>query len=521
MKNIMKYSLFILLGAMLTVQSCYMDKGNYDYTSVSDIEIDTIGMPNRLDLQSVQIGKRLNLKPNVTYNKDVKDLKFYWIIYAYYYGPVQDGNSIVYPQADTVSHSHELDWVVDATPGQYYMQFVAEDPETGLKSFFWFYLNVPSKGTKSGLYILSEYDGNTDIDLYGSARGLIIGGDHFTPKYYSSLHGGEMMKGKPLFISFGKSYYYAFSEQEGKRLSTDGLQLMDNFDAMFYNTQAYNPQSVMYTNSCEFIINDGRLHVMYTDKVNDRKFSAPIAGDYEAAPFLAKMTRTTYRPVAGAIGSDQVIFDRISKGFRPYFPRAVEVSRFKETVPNAFVNANNIGSEPVAILEANGGQVYNITRTNGRDSLIVICFYNVVDDGDLSVGGNSRISLEGCEGISQAKYFASSTAGSAFFYATDNAVCSFSYTSGQTSQIDIYKCTSDEEVTCLYQMPSGGFPTSGCVLWIGIWNNSTKTGSLREYEIDPTSGNIRTYWTTRYAPHLSNPSITTGLGKIKSMVIKM
>lgn len=520
MRNIKIYSVFVLLAAMLACNSCYVDQGNYEYTSVSDIKIDTIGMPNRLELNSVEIGKNLKLKPNVTYTKDLSKLEYYWITYPYSYGPVQSGNSIVYPQADTISKSHELNWDVNGNPGVYNMQFVVRDPETGMKSFFWFYLNIPSKGTKSGLYILSEFNGNSDIELYGSARALIIGGDHFTPKYYSSLH-GELMQGKPKFISYGRTYYYAFTEQQGKRLNVNGLQLMDNFGTMFYSTPAYNPQAVMYTNSCEFIINDGKLHVMYTNKANDMKFSAPVAGSYNAAPFMSKMTRTTYKPTVGAINSDQVIFDITSKAFRPYFPQATAISEFKPTIPGAFVNVNNMKSVPVAILEANGGQVYNIMRNNGADSLYVINYYNVVDDGDLSVGGNSKVSMAGCEGISQAKFFASSTAGSAFFYATDKAVYSFSYTSGQTKQVDIYRCAADEEVTCLYQMPAGGFPTQGCVLWIAIWNSSKNEGSLREYEVDPTSGAIRTYWTSMFAPHLSNPSVKTGFGKIKSMTIKM
>ncbi|MDD3844640.1 MAG: hypothetical protein PHP33_08335, partial [Bacteroidales bacterium] len=150
----------------------------------------------------------------------------------------------------------------------------------------------------------------------------------------------------------------------------------------------------------------------------------------------------------------------------------------------------------------------------------VIRIYNVVDDGDLSVGGNSKISLEGCAGISQAKYYASSTAGSAFFYATDNAVYSFSYTSGQTTQEDIFQCPAGEVVTALYQMPPGGFPTAGCVLWVATWNESKQEGTLYEFEVDPTSGKIRTYWTNMFSPHLSNPHITKGFGKIKSLIIK-
>jgi hypothetical protein len=514
------YPLVFLFVALFGMSSCYKDMGNYEYSEISDLVIDTVGMPNRQELQNASIGSRLNLKPTVTYSKSLDQLEYYWVIYPYTYRPVQEGNAIVYPQADTISRSHELDWIVDAAPGAYSMQFVTSDPENGLRSFFWFYMNIPNPGTKSGLYILSEFDGNTDIELYGSARALIIGGDHLTHKYYSSLHGG-LIPGKPRFISWGPTYYYAFTEQTGLRLNVNGLMLMDDFNDMFYNVPSFNPQNLTHINNCEFFLNDGKLHVMYTNQANDRKFSAPVAGNYQAAPFLSRNTKTTWNPLPNAIGADQVVFDVNAKAFRPYFPRAASMSQFRPTVPDALIDVNNMGSTPIAIFEANGNQVYNIMKVNGVDSLKVIRFFNVEDDGDLSAGGNSRISLAGCEGISEAKFFASSLAGSAFFYATSNAVYSFSYTSGQTTQEDIYRCAPGEEITALYQMPSGGFPTAGCVLWIAVWNSQTNEGSLREYEVDPTSGRIRTYWTDMFSPHLENPHVTTGFGKIKQMVIKM
>lgn len=524
MKAIIKYTFVGLLFLSMIITSCMEDKGNYDYTPVSPIKIDTIGNTlARIDFNNAAIGNLLKFKPVVTYTKDLTKLQYYWFIYAYYYVSVQEGNAIVWPQPDTICRSHELDWIVDAKPGSYNMQFMVVDPETGLSAFQNYYLNIPSKGTKSGLYILSEYNGATDIDLYGSALALIIGGDHFTPKYYSSTHAGEQIQGTPRFISYGKDSYYAFSEQEGLRLSPDGLQLMDEFNGMFYNTPAYNPQKVMYTNNCEFILNDGKLHVMYTSKANDRKFSAPIAGTYQAGySFLANMTKTTYSPVVGAITSDQVIFDISSNAFRPYFPMASAISQFKETVPTAFLDANNLGNAPVAIFEGNGGKTYCIMHNNGKDSLYVFNFYNRVDNGDLSAaGGNSKVSLEGCQGIAQAKYFASGNSGSAFFYATIQSVYSFSYTSGQTAQENIYQCGANEEVTCLYQMPSGGFPTAGCVLWIAVWNSQTNQGKLVEFEIDPATGKIRSQWGGTFAPSHSNPHITEGFGKIKSMIIKM
>lgn len=515
--------IFISLFTLLVFTFCSDDKGNYNYTDVDVIVIDTIGIENRLGLYSLELGKNIELKPNVTYNRNLDKLEYYWIAYPSNYQQVQEGNALVYPKADTLSYSHQLDWVVDITPGLYVIQFVVVDPVDKQRSFFSFpAVNIPEAGVKSGLYVLSEYDGNTDIDLYGSARALIIGGNHFTPKYYSTNHGNEMIPGKPQFISYGRDYYYAFTEQTGKRLNTNSLLLMEDFNDMFYSAPTvYKPQNLIYTNNCEFLINNGRLHILYTNKTNDRKFSAAIAGNYKAGNFLAKMTKNTYSSVQNAINADQIIFDEESRAFKPYFPQSIAIGNFKATNPNALIDVNNMKKEIRATFEGNGGKTYNVMNINGVDSLYMLSFYNVVDDGDLSEGTASRISLAGCKDIGIAKYFASSNAGNAFFYATENAVYSFSYTSGQTKQVDIYQTAAGEEITSLYLLPSGGFPTSGAVLWIGVWNESQKEGSLVEFEIDPTSGAVTSYWSNMFAPDLGNPSVTKGFGKIKSMVIKM
>ncbi|MDR0542574.1 MAG: hypothetical protein LBH19_10265 [Dysgonamonadaceae bacterium] len=517
MKKILK-----LLFISSLLYSCMEDKGNYDYQAVGEIKIDTVGMANRAEIFNLELGKEIEIEPNVIYSKSLDELEYYWVIYPYNYAPVQDGNAMVYPQADTISRTRKLKWTVNAKPGSYYLQFVATDPVNKLRSFFTFAgIAIPEKGVKSGLYILSEYDGQTDIDLFGSARALIIGGNHFEPHYYSENHGGDMIPGKPLFISYGRDYYYAFTDRTGLRLNTNSLMLMENFSEMFYAAPGYNPSNLKYTNNCEFLINNGRLHVLYTNKTNDRKFSNAVAGDYQAGRFLQGNTKTSYGHITDAIDADQIIFDLNTNGFRPYFPQASSIGSFKQTEADAISDANHLNGNVKATFEANGGQTYNIVEINGRDSLIVLNFYNVIDDGDLSAGSGSRVSLSGCKDIGDAGYFASSNAGNAFFYATGKAVHSFSYTSGQTAQLDIYTCAPNEEITALYVLPSGGFPTSGCVLWIGVWNESAKTGSLVEFEIDPTSGNISNQWTPMFAPTLSNPSITSGFGKIKSMIIKM
>ncbi|MDR1896999.1 MAG: hypothetical protein LBR10_09450 [Prevotellaceae bacterium] len=523
MKDLIKY-LFLFMALSTFFFACYDDKGNYDYLTseeVGDIKIDTIGVENRyILLTTLNIGDRVTLDLNVTYIYP-ENLKYYWIAYPYPYGAVQQGNAMVYPPADTLGKEKKLDWTVNLTPGWWTYNFVVEDTVRGLKSSYRFqYGTIAQPGARSGVYILSEYDGQTDIDLYTSSLCLIFGGDSFTPHYYSSLQ-GTMLPGKPLFIGFGQDYYYVFTEENGYRLNTSGLTLMDDFSGMFYDVPSYRPQAVRYINSGEFLINNGKLHVLYTNRANDRKFSAPIAGNYQAGNYLSQMTRTSYSPVADAINADQIIFDEQNLAFRPYFSAATSLSQFKSTLPDAFVNANHFPAKPTAIFSSNGGQTYSILQHGGKPYLYITNFYNVVDDGDLSGNGiNSIIDLSGCADIGQAKYFCSSTAGSAFFYATDKTAYSFTPSSGQTDAVTIYECETNEEITCLQQMISGGFPTQGAVFWVAVWNNVTQEGKLVEYEIDPYSGTPRSQWGPMFGGITQNPRIFTGFGKIKSMTIK-
>ena len=79
------------------------------------------------------------------------------------------------------------------------------------------------------------------------------------------------------------------------------IKTKSKYDVDKEQTENFNPQNAFYTNSCDFLVNDGKLHVLYANKANDRKFSAPVAGDYTSDSFLMKNTRTTWRPVEGAI----------------------------------------------------------------------------------------------------------------------------------------------------------------------------------------------------------------------------
>lgn len=536
--RVIHYIIPLLVAVCGLFSSCAEDNGTYQYLSDEEagvIKFDTIGIENRLALvQNMTPGQHIVFEPNVKYRYPER-LRYRWFILTLKNGSYeaqQVGNKMVYPPADTISHSKQLDWNVNLEPGTYRFYLMAEDSITGMRGYYQAeeqYVSVQATGTQGGLYMLSEYDGQTDIDVMTSTLMLIYGNDQQFPHYYSSLT-GHMLPGKPVFIhgtntgSTAKDGYMVCTDQNLYRFNKVQMQEMNDWSTMFYDTpEKFAPQAFFYTNNCDFLINDGKLHVLYTNKANDRKFSAPIAGDYEAGNYLMFNSKTTWGAIQGAINADQVIYDRKNHRFRPYYAYGSSVSSFRNTTGDTiYVDANKLPADPVAILNGGSNQTYCILKNNdGQYYLYRFNFYNKVDNGNLAAdGARSVISLSGCKDIDKAKYFASNTNGYAFYYATDKGVYSFSpSTGGNSSSYTIYECGANEEVTAIYSWGStgGGWPTSAVGFWVAVWDSAKKEGKVLEYEMDLNYGRPAMTYSNMMGLQRENPTVTTGWGKIVSM----
>lgn len=514
--------------------ACSQDDGNYDYLpdeEVSQIKltVDTTLTKNQYAIYNMTPGDIVEYHLKVEYAHPER-LKYRWFVLKTYYNTYraeQVGNAMVYPPADTICYEKDLKWECDLEPGTYFFICEAEDPEAGMKGFWQTsqYCTVASLGTQGGLYLLTERDGQTDIEIFTSDLMLIYGGLECFYNYYSSMT-GHYLEGKPRFIKgthsgkASKNSYLVATDKNLYRLSADGLMTINTWDEMFYNKpEVFNPQTSFFVNNCDFLINNGKMHVIYANQPNDLKFSEPVAGDYDAYPFLMRQTYTTWRPVENAISAWQVIYDQKNKRFRPYFSGATSMSQFKSTVSEAYVDANAVPGNVKAVFQAGGGHTCVITEIDGIWYLYRYCFYNVVDNGDLSAEGNrSIIDLSGCEDIQHAQRFCSNTSSTCFYYSTPKGIYSFSFSSGETTSHNIYTCETGEEITCIYTYGSagGGWPTSDCIFWAGIWNEEAKEGKLFQAEMDVNYGTINSMWGPMFgAP--DNPIITSGWGKIVDM----
>ncbi|MCF0172396.1 MAG: hypothetical protein HUJ91_01460, partial [Bacteroidales bacterium] len=317
--------------ALILAASCITDKGNYDYLSEDEVgNIKFLSDEIATEYKSA-FYRTFNVGDTIVFDIPVEyqypeRLRYRWIAYRSYYNsyqPEQVGNMKVYPEGDTIGYAKKLDFIVNLKPGQtYQIRLMAEDPVNGLRAYYnpiGSYLSMAQAGKQGGVYMLTDNgDGTSNMEVITSALQLITGTDHLYQKYYSSTT-GQTIPGNPLWFhgshsgSTSKNTYLVCTDAGLYRINSVGMEMMESGNELYYTApEVWNPQSSHYstTSYMEAVINNGKMHVIYTNKANDRKWSAPIAGDYEADTYLMGCTFTTWRPVSGAINARQVIYDK-------------------------------------------------------------------------------------------------------------------------------------------------------------------------------------------------------------------
>ena len=518
--------LYFLVASIFFLHSCMKDNGNYDYDFdlERELKIDTIGSQSPNLYQSWNVGTKITYEPKITYkNGDLKNLSYTWFVIKNVYKQEQIGNSLRYPDPDTISRSKILDYVVALPAGNQYQLFLnVKDTVNGLSESKQFsnFIPIPLPNDNySGLFCMFEKDGKTDIDVVQSQRAMILGSNIYK-NVYSKSNPLAPLEGKPLMLeySYTGKWFYIFTENQGLRVAPTGLQVMDTWDnGMFYDAPAYKPQRFMSINNTDFLINNGKLHVLYTSIAGDRKFPTPIIENGELFPFLSASTINTYRPVTGAISAYQVVYNKTKSSFQPFYNKGINFGKFYAAAPDVLFDVNTMVGEPYYINTINGGETAAIMKqSNGKFVLNVAKFYDVVDDGKLS---RYNKPLDGLVDLDKATVFESNLAGPAIYYAVGNKVYSYSYTTGQTTSNLIWQGETGDEVTCMKILPSGGYPTGGRVLWIAVWNQSKNEGKIIDCEVNPVSGLLELQ-VSAWVGISQNATVTTGFGKITKMMIK-
>ena len=95
---------FIVICMNVLIIGCFEDKGNYEYSELNEIHIDTLASPWRVDFQEEVI-----LTPNVVTSKE-SEYEYYWLL-------IDKQSNIA---CDTISREKELKYTVNLAAGSQY-----------------------------------------------------------------------------------------------------------------------------------------------------------------------------------------------------------------------------------------------------------------------------------------------------------------------------------------------------------------------------------------------------------------
>lgn len=524
MKKI-SYIIAIMMAVASFMGSCVKDDTNYDYPSedvikAGELVIDTVGTDRSVFWKDWGQDSIIQFKINVKYNAP-ENLRYTWIAIPYPYKAEAVGNTTVYPQGDTICTTKDLNFKCNLSSGYHTIYFVVEDTVKGISQSInptgSNYIRVATAGAvPSMVYCLEEMpDGTVDIDAFGTDDAMIYNVGHIK-RSYSENQSGNPIKGKPLFMAKGRSWFYVVTDQEFRRISNVGWETMELNEQMFYQApEKIKPEAIMYTNSCEWLINDSKLYCINNVTEADRKFPAAIPGEYQLLPYLAKNTMTSWGHTADAIDAHQIVLDKAAHAIRPYFSKASSLSYFKAADSNNAFNYNQMPADAEVIfasMDMGDNETLVVTKEGENYWANIACFYNVVDNGLLA---RRRVSMDGLQEFGKAEVITETASGSAIYYSVGNKLYSWAYGSGRTAANVLKEFPANEKITAIKVIPSGGYPSAGWCLWVATWDESAKDGKVYEVFCDPVSGDPGLVWGVM--GHDDWILVDNGFGKIVSM----
>ncbi len=235
MKKI-KY-LFLLLLFTSVMFSCYEDKSNYDYVSVSDIVIE--GLEDTYS--RISLVDTLKINPQITSAYTEDELEYFWILQE------GDDNKNV-DGFDTISREKNLSYFLTESPGAYDLYLFVQSTSNGYYVHSKAYLEIETEYTR-GHYILKETaDGNTDIDLLLdddrmltdillNTQGSALGG---APRSMGILYSKQMIDPESAEKVKENCLGIITYDANVNILRASDMYLVANHDEMFYDVPANN-----------------------------------------------------------------------------------------------------------------------------------------------------------------------------------------------------------------------------------------------------------------------------------------
>lgn len=497
LNRLYKTLLFGLLFSLI-INGCYEDKGNYDYTQLDEVKVDTTG----LNIQTSYVLDRydsLRINPNVYFNgkpveTDSPDipLTYMWTMYS----AIVSANSDY--TVDTLSYTKDLNKPITRAAGQYYVLLTITNKDNNTQEYFRVSCTIEESITAGwmALYETEEEPGKSDVALIVNpwVKKNIIKNREFYNLYKAS--NGAHLEGLPLHVlhtcvGVSEDEVVLVTDKEMVGVNQGTFSRTLQFEDFFYDAptdrapQYYGAGGNLIRS--ETVISNNKLyHTVFSSVFRSNFFGIPYRGSHgELASWGSNVHGTSY---------DAIVYDQTARNFKCVNKNAVSITPFSAQNPELPFDVNNVGAE---LLMGDWGRSFYdyILMRNDNNYYLAVANFNTssISTSNIAMGWYD---ISESPGISEANTMAAAFLGEYILYGAGSSVYNLKYKSSNLAEI-AWTAPENEKVTCVrlqkYYFQSlflAMLPYANQILHVATWNETTKEGKLYQFMINPANGMI-------------------------------
>lgn len=513
----MKHILLVVSLLAIFLVACYDDKGNYAYSEINEMTVDTVGKQTQFDVFQFDV---LDIPVDIQFALETvpdEDMEYRWTIF---------NNAVVgVITAEVIGTERDLHTVIrqPSSATSYSLVLDAKNKKSGVATQMTYTVNITSP-VVSGLVVLHTDGNESDIDYIATPRAVpeINASRHVRNAYFAANN--SKISGTPTFVGAVRVNWqavnsvYIGTQEELYKVSGKDFKLEYLSDELFLvkpavaDFQAF--LSLDHSGNSQFLINNGQMHDIKNQYSYEYQFSYALEanealGAVDLAPFLYIPNSSVY-----TIDFDAVCYDRLGKRFviRPknYQPTA-KISPFASQASGIF-DVNDIDMDILWFERGYQDYGYAVFKDDAGARWLYIADFNKAMDNSMALAKHEMTALPG---VADARFYSTGSRGAVFLYATEKDIYSFDY-AGSREAVKINEPFGANEVITAMKVYKPYATTNrlneadGMLLYVATWDGTE--GRLYEFSLNETNG-----WLRDKAPL----EVFDGMGRIVDFCVKV
>lgn len=492
----MKYTFLAICALMLVLSGCCDDKGNYAYSAINEITIDTVGKQTQFEVYQFDV---LDVPVDIQFALETvpdEDMEYRWTIF---------NNAVVgVVTAEVIGTERNLHAIIrqPSSATNYSLVLDAKNKKSGVATQMTYTVHITSR-VVSGLVVLHTDGNESDIDYIATSRAVpgINASRHVRNVYFAANN--SKILGTPTFVGSMRVNWktlnsvYIGTREELYKVSGKDFELENlSADMFLFAPETIDFQSfasLSRTSNGQFLINNGQFHNISGQYDFEIMFSHALEtnealGAINLAPFIyipATFSSTTK--------FEAVCYDRLGKRFvmRPQngAPTA-KISPFTAQSSTIF-DVNNIGMDILWFERGYQDYGYAVFQDDAGAKWLYIADFNKAMDNSMAMAKHDMTALPG---ITDARFYSTGSRGPVFLYATEKDIYTFDYSGSGTAVKINDPFGANEVITAMkvykpYATTNRLGEADGTLLYVATWDGTE--GRLYEFSLNEANGWLR------------------------------